>query len=224
MYPFVVGLNGLNPLEGLENLLFIYHPVCYLSWFAGEIPLCLSGVAYDKIQAELPEFVDKLKAKGVKYIHSLQNSTGRSWQSFFSTDDRHEAERKSKPFFDQIMWLSDGSVKLITDTLPAIKLEPRTQKYTWYNNILPIYYALNGVRHASESAVVFGDNTNLNPIVIQRCKDIIDDNKVEFKWQKGDILLIDNSLVLHARNSFTPPRSLLVAQLDANKSCSEYDA
>jgi len=34
---------------------------------------------------------------------------------------------------------------------------------------------------------------------------------VAFQWRQGDVLLIDNSLVMHSRDTFVPPRRVLVA-------------
>lgn len=34
------------------------------------------------------------------------------------------------------------------------------------------------------------------------------------KWQKGDVMVIDNNAALHGRNTFTPPRKVLVALSD----------
>ena len=35
--------------------------------------------------------------------------------------------------------------------------------------------------------------------------------EVVYRWQKGDIMILDNVLVAHARNAFSGPRKLLVA-------------
>ena len=32
-----------------------------------------------------------------------------------------------------------------------------------------------------------------------------------FSWQKGDVLLIDNRLAMHSRNTFEPPRRVLAS-------------
>jgi alpha-ketoglutarate-dependent taurine dioxygenase len=40
---------------------------------------------------------------------------------------------------------------------------------------------------------------------------IFADVSVAVKWQKGDVILADNRLVLHARNTFKPPRRILAS-------------
>jgi alpha-ketoglutarate-dependent taurine dioxygenase len=34
---------------------------------------------------------------------------------------------------------------------------------------------------------------------------------VAFRWQKGDLLVIDNALVMHSRRPFTGPRRILAS-------------
>lgn len=40
---------------------------------------------------------------------------------------------------------------------------------------------------------------------------VMDEEGTKFKWQRGDVLVVDNMLALHSRNSFVPPRRILVA-------------
>jgi alpha-ketoglutarate-dependent taurine dioxygenase len=73
------------------------------------------------------------------------------------------------------------------------------------------YYGWQDTRNSSEKAVTYGDDTPLNPEDVLRAKQVLDENSVSFKWHQGDVVLIDNRLVLHSRNSFTPPRRILAA-------------
>jgi alpha-ketoglutarate-dependent taurine dioxygenase len=41
--------------------------------------------------------------------------------------------------------------------------------------------------------------------------DVYEELEVVFPWQKGDIVMLDNMLVAHARNPFAGNRKLLVA-------------
>lgn len=46
---------------------------------------------------------------------------------------------------------------------------------------------------------------------IRTCADILEKSSVSFTWKQGDVVLIDNRQVLHARKSFEPPRRILAA-------------
>ncbi|MNP45413.1 Taurine catabolism dioxygenase TauD, TfdA family [compost metagenome] len=54
--------------------------------------------------------------------------------------------------------------------------------------------------------------------MIGRLQQAYRDVMVEFPWQRGDVVLLDNILALHARNAFTGPRRILTAMAIAQKS------
>ncbi len=139
------------------------------------------------------------------------SAIGRSWRSTYLTNDKAEAESKCKALGGDCTWLPDGCLKTVTKILPAVKLEPRTQKYIWFNSIVAAYFGWKDSRNTPENAVVFGDGKPFDPEIIERCQSILEDNSVAFKWEKGDVLLVDNNLVLHSRRTFVPPRRILAA-------------
>jgi hypothetical protein len=183
----------------------------------GETPIVLSNVVYEKINAEFPEFVKELEEKGIRYTRvmpfsdDLSSVTGISWKKAFQTDNRREVEEKCKNIYEKIEWLDDGSLRTISFCLPAVKLEERTSKWTWFNQIVVAFFGWLDSRNFQDRVVTFGDGTPFDKLTIKRCFEILKENCVSFKWQKGDILFIDNLLVLHARNSFKPPRRILAA-------------
>ena len=46
---------------------------------------------------------------------------------------------------------------------------------------------------------------------VMKCANILEESSVSFPWMQGDVLVIDNRQVLHARKSFEPPRRILAA-------------
>lgn len=42
-------------------------------------------------------------------------------------------------------------------------------------------------------------------------KDLCEANAVEIEWQQGDVALLDNYLVMHARRPFEGPRKVLAS-------------
>lgn len=65
----------------------------------GETPIAYSPMIYDRISQALPEFVQKLEEKQVRYTRILpdgddpQSAIGRGWQSTYQTQDRSRAEQ-----------------------------------------------------------------------------------------------------------------------------------
>lgn len=65
----------------------------------GETPIAYSPMIHERIRSALPEFVDKLEEKKVRYVRILPNgddpnsAIGRGWQSTYLTTDRERAEQ-----------------------------------------------------------------------------------------------------------------------------------
>jgi len=65
----------------------------------GETPILPSHLAYQRMEKEWPEFVQKLLQNGLLYTRILgqgddpSSPIGRGWQSTFMTKDRTEAEK-----------------------------------------------------------------------------------------------------------------------------------
>ena len=58
-------------------------------------------------------------------------------------------------------------------------------------------------------AVICGDGSFMKPHVLKEMAQSMKQDSVGICWQKGDVLCIDNHLVLHARHSFAGPRRIL---------------
>jgi alpha-ketoglutarate-dependent taurine dioxygenase len=59
--------------------------------------------------------------------------------------------------------------------------------------------------------VYFGDGTLIPDEVVAHVGDVFERACVEFPWQTGDLLAVDNMLVAHARRPYKEPRKMLVA-------------
>ncbi|CAF3514720.1 unnamed protein product [Rotaria socialis] len=183
----------------------------------GETPIAYSPMIYNRISEALPEFVQKLEEKKIRYTRVLpngddpQSAIGRGWQSTYQTEDRDYAEKVCHEQGTDYEWLDDGCLKTTTKILPAIRLDEQTGKKTWFNSIVAAYTGWSDKRNYGKKAVTFADGELMNEEDIHRCVAILEESSVSFTWKKGDVLLIDNRQVLHARKSFEPPRRILAA-------------
>ncbi len=73
--------------------------------------------------------------------------------------------------------------------------------------------ALRGVFREDELPrnVYFGDGSPIPDEVVEEVLAVYRRLAVEFTWQEGDVILLDNMLTAHARNPFTGERRIVVA-------------
>ena len=84
-------------------------------------------------------------------------------------------------------------------------------KKSWFNSIVAAYLGWTDDRNDGKRAITFADGELMQENDVMTCAKILDESCVSFPWAQGDILLIDNRQVLHARKSFEPPRRILAA-------------
>ncbi|XP_048771426.1 uncharacterized protein LOC125677414 [Ostrea edulis] len=183
----------------------------------GQTPLVPSNLVYKKMVKLESEFVNTLKEKGVIYTRVLPNGDdptspiGRGWQSTYGTEDRVEAEKKALELVGSIEWQKDGCLKTVTRVLPAIREDPRTGKEMWFNSIIAVFRGWKDSRNSPETSITFGDGTPMNPRVMDTLENVLNELAIDFRWQKGDVVMLDNRQALHGRRSFVPPRRILAA-------------
>ena len=59
--------------------------------------------------------------------------------------------------------------------------------------------------------VYYGDGTPIPDDVMAHLDDVYERSCVRFTWQRGDMLVVDNMAIAHARDSYEGPRRIVVA-------------
>jgi alpha-ketoglutarate-dependent taurine dioxygenase len=182
----------------------------------GETPILLSHLVYQRMEKEWPEFVQKLHQHGLLYTRILgagddpSSPIGRGWQSTFLTKDREEAEKRASKLGMQLEWLEDG-VKTVSGPIPAVKIDELRKRPVWFNSMVAAYTGWEDARNDPVKAVTFGDGTPLPKEAVLACLQVLTEESVSIPWRHGDVLLLDNIAVQHARKAFVPPRRVLAS-------------
>jgi hypothetical protein len=107
-------------------------------------------------------------------------------------------------------WLEDG-VKTVSGPLPAVKTDEGHGRRVWFNSMVAAFTGWEDSRNKAQEAVTFGDGKPLPVEAVLACLQILEEESVAISWQKGDMFLLDNHAVQHARKAFTPPRRVLAS-------------
>ncbi|CAN6162281.1 unnamed protein product [Urochloa humidicola] len=209
----------------LEQFVYFHHEMVLIKEFpekvilfcevpppeGGETPFVPSFRVTERALEEFPEMVEELDARGLRYtLTALSNNDtksmrGRGWEDAFGTSDKAEAEKRAKALGMDLEWLPDGSVKTILGPRTLTRVFPGCRdRRMWFNTVV-------GMHGKEVSSAMVADGSAIPANFVQRIGEIIEEESIQFRWRRGDILILDNLATLHARRPSLPPRRILVA-------------
>ncbi|HSL84274.1 MAG TPA: TauD/TfdA family dioxygenase, partial [Thermoanaerobaculia bacterium] len=183
----------------------------------GETPI----VDGRRMLAALPaDLVEDFARRGLVYVRNFTAGLDVSWQEFFKTDDRSEVERRCREDGTDCRWLGDDLQT--RQACPAVTRHPDTGERVWFNQIQLHHPAClePDVRRSMLEVfgedrlprnVVYGDGEPIPDEVVETVSETYWETSVAFPWREGDVLLLDNMLVAHARKPYSGRRKIVVA-------------
>ncbi|KAL8137001.1 hypothetical protein V2J09_003002 [Rumex salicifolius] len=203
--------NEMAYLKDYPSKVFFYCEVEPES--RGETPIVLGHIVYERLKKNHSEFLRRLEEHGFVYHKVLPHEldpfcvVGQSWKSTFSTHDKSIAEQRAAEVGVKLEWVERGA-KAKMNPLAGIKVDerpgPNEGRKMWFNSLMPTV--------ASHLAgITLGDGGDVPPELLEECGAILEEECVAVPWSHGDILMLDNWAVQHARRPFTPPRRVLAA-------------
>lgn len=172
------------------------------------------------------DLLKELEEKGVKYVRNLHGGgvggVGPSWQETYETNSKEEVEK----FFIEndvtYEWNEDNGLK-VTQIRPATILHPVTKEKVWFNQVDQFHpsqfeneiYEMLMMMYASEEELPmygsFGDGSKISVEKIRGIHKVFEENMILNKWEKGDVLVVDNMLVCHGRMPYSGDRKIVVS-------------
>lgn len=183
----------------------------------GETPLLDCRLVAERLD---PALLEEFERKGLMYVRNFSPGLDVPWQEFFKTDDRAEVERACADEGMTCEW--NGDALRIKQVSPAVARHPRTGERLFFNQIQLHHVAcLDAETRESLRAlfseedmprnVYFGDGSVIPDAVVERISELYEELCVEFPWQAGDLIAVDNMIVAHARRPYSGERKILVA-------------
>lgn len=184
----------------------------------GETPIVDCREVYRQLDPALREAFER---KGLLYVRNFVDHLDVSWQAFFKTSDRAAVEAYCRRSGFEHQWL-DGDGLRIRQRAPAVIRHPESGEKSFFNQVQlhHVSFLDPDLRASLESMydadamprnVYFGDGTPIDDAAMADIEQLYWRLAVQFPWQKGDVLVVDNMLIAHARNPFVGERKMVVA-------------
>ncbi len=183
----------------------------------GATSLLHSGEICDKFFEIDAKFAHKIERLGVRYRRVMPGETdrtsaiGRSWRETFQVETRQQAESVMQEAGMSWQWLDDGSLRTETKTLEAVRVDQETGQKVFFNSIVAVFSGWNDSRNIGINSVVSDDGEQMDKEVIEQLIQQMDQLCVNFKWQPGDVVWVNNHTVMHARQPYTGDRLTLAS-------------
>jgi hypothetical protein len=107
-------------------------------------------------------------------------------------------------------WLADGCLKATTPPLPAVK-EVGPGRKAFFNQMIAAFCGWKDSRNDVSQALRHGDDSKLDTAAVMQAVAIAEELAFDLMWQPGDAVLIDNTVVMHARRTFRGPRKIVAS-------------
>jgi len=185
----------------------------------GETPIASSRNVYKKIDNSIKE---KFEEKGIMYVRNYTPGIDLSWQDVFQTEHKEEVNKFCKDHNILFQWNLSGPELTTKQVYRASINHFITGEPVWFNQAHLFHISaldksdrislikLLGKKNLPRNTF-YGDGSNIEQEDLDHIRNIYNEEKVKFKWQKGDIMILDNILTAHAREPFKGQRKVAVA-------------
>jgi alpha-ketoglutarate-dependent taurine dioxygenase len=161
---------------------------------------------------------------GITYVRNYNDGFGLPWQRVFQTEERSRVEEYCREHGITWEW-KDGNRLRTRQVGPAVVRHPRTGEEVWFNHgtffhvtTLPQEIRKGLLETFSEEDLptntFYGDGDPIEGGILEELRSAYLEGLVEFRWQPGDILMVDNILTVHARNPYEGPRRVVVGMAE----------
>jgi alpha-ketoglutarate-dependent taurine dioxygenase len=175
----------------------------------------------DVLQCLPQEIVKRFAQKGLRYIRNFVPGMplGRSWQETYATKVPAEVAARIAAQGGECLWDNRGALR-VSSSARALAAHPLTGETVWFNQaeqwhpsalgeeiraLLMKLAGRTGLPHDCE----YADGEAIETEALECVRQALTQSKLLFDWERGDLLVIDNFLVMHGRESFSGERTTL---------------
>jgi alpha-ketoglutarate-dependent taurine dioxygenase len=187
----------------------------------GETPIADCRRVYERIS---PEVRDRFVSKKWMYVRNFGDGFGLPWQTVFQTSDKALVAEYCAEHGIEVEW-KPGDRLRTRAIRTAVSKHPKTGELTWFNHAT--FFHVSTLEPAIREALLeefsedelpantyYGDHTPIPSEDLEHLREAYRQETRSFPWQKGDLLMLDNMLVAHARAPYAGQRKILVGMAE----------
>ncbi|WP_168204326.1 TauD/TfdA family dioxygenase [Aliikangiella coralliicola] len=183
----------------------------------GRTPIADMRRVFDRIPQPIKENFHKRK---VKYVRNFSPTHGLTWQDVFQLEDKKQVEDYCRKQAIDFKWKDESQLE-ITSVREAILRHPETQSLVWFNHAAFFHVSTLGEELSKNlldyygqdnlpNQTYYGDGEPIEDEVIATIRGAYEAERITFDWNQGDVLLVDNMLFSHARETYSGNRTIWV--------------
>ena len=186
----------------------------------GATPLADSRKIYQRIS---PALRQRLEERDYLYVRHFSPYIGVSWQEAFQTDDRASVERYCADNDIDFTW-GAGDELTTRQRRPVSAAHPETGEMAWFNHLTFFHVStldpmvaealLSMGKENLPNNTYYGDGEEIEPEALDELRAAYEAETVAIPWQEGDIMMLENMIVAHGRETYEPPRQIVVGMAE----------
>ena len=194
--PTVLSVNDFNDEIKLHGEMYYQKNIPKMLWFFCAQPASKGGATivcdgkrfYNVLDDSLKEL---FSLKKLKFRAHLDKD---KWIKRFKTDDLSLVEQICQSNDYHLQVNEDESIDMCYVS-PVIHPGRNGEDMIFINSLLP------GMVFSPET-ISFDDDSDIDSETMSKLNEIAEKVTVEINWQKGDILMVDNTRIMHGRRAF----------------------
>ncbi|MBX9257286.1 TauD/TfdA family dioxygenase [Desmonostoc muscorum CCALA 125] len=192
----LLSVNDFNSEIKLHGEMYYQQNIPLMLWFFcanpplqdGETTVCDGREFFNELSSSTKELFSKNK---LKFTVTMSQ---KDWQKKYQTDNLNQLEEMCSKNKTRLKINADQSIWL--EYICAAIIPSRCGKYqVFINSLLP-------TKQLNPKILKFEDDSEIPDEIVSELNEIAEKITTEISWQKGDILMIDNTRILHGRRAF----------------------
>jgi len=191
----------------------------------GETPIADSRKVYRAVD---PAVRDRMERLGVMYVRNYTPFMDIPWQDVFQAQTREEVNAFCADAGIEAEWVDEDHLRT-RQVCQGVAVHPKTGETVWMNQAHLFHVTSMGDDMAEmlleefgeedlPRNTYYGDGSPISAEDFRSIREAYEGASIRFPWEQGDVLLLDNMLMAHARGPFTGARRVVVGMAESHHS------